>query len=85
MADTYGYIRVSSRDQNEERQTAGIAAAKARGVRFGRTPAPLPDNFHQVYQQWKSGKITGLTAAKTCGMPISTFRYRAKIYENAKL
>lgn len=69
----------------KQRQAEGIAAAKARGVRFGRTPAPLPDNFHQVYQQWKSGKITGLTAAKTCGMPISTFRYRAKIYENAKL
>jgi hypothetical protein len=63
----------------------GIAAAKARGVRFGRPPAPLPENFHTVYQQWKNGKITGLTAAKVLEMPMSTFRYRADVYEKAKL
>jgi hypothetical protein len=63
----------------------GIAAAKAKGVRFGRPPKPLPGNFHSVYQQWKNGKITGLTAAKACDMPMSTFRYRAEIYEKAKL
>lgn len=60
-------------------------AATARGVRFGRPPATLPENFHQVYQQWKAGRITGLEAAKMCGMPMSTFRYRAEIYEKAKL
>jgi hypothetical protein len=63
----------------------GIAAAKARGVRFGRPPAPLPENFHTVYQQWKNGKITGLTAAKVLEMPMSTFRYRADVYEKAEL
>jgi len=45
----------------------------------------LPENFHQLYQQWKNGKITGTAAAKACGMPLSTFRYRAEIYEKAKL
>lgn len=48
----------------KQRQAEGIAAAKAKGVRFGRPPKPLPENFHQVYQQWKAGKITGVTAAK---------------------
>lgn len=43
------------------------------------------ENFHEIYQQWKNGKITGLAAAKACGMPMSTFRYRAEIYEKAKL
>ena len=61
------------------------AAAKAKGIRFGRVPKPLPENFHAVYQRWKSGEITGTAAAKECGMPLSTFRYRAKIYEKAKL
>ena len=69
----------------KQRQAEGIAAAKAKGVRFGRPPKPLPENFHQVYQQWKAGKITGVTAAKACGMPMSTFRYRAEIYEKAKM
>ena len=68
-----------------QRQAEGIAAAKARGVRFGRPPRPLPDNYHSAYQRWKSGQITGTAAAKECGMPLSTFRYRAEIYEKAKL
>lgn len=79
------FVAENERTNIKQRQAEGIAAAKARGVRFGRPPAPLPENFHAVYQQWKAGKITGLTATKTCGMPMSTFRYRAKIYEKAKL
>lgn len=79
------FVAENERSNIKQRQAEGIAAAKARGVRFGRPPTPLPENFHAVYQQWKAGKITGLTAAKACGMPMSTFRYRAKIYEKAKL
>lgn len=79
------FVAENERTNIRKRQAEGIAAAKARGVRFGRPPKPLPDNFHQVYQQWKNGKITGTTAAKECGMPLSTFRYRAEIYEKAKL
>ena len=59
----------------------GIAAAKARGVKFGRPPGSLPENFEFVYQQWKTGTITGVAAAEACGMPMSTFRYRADKYE----
>ena len=44
-----------------------------------------PQNFHAVYQRWKMGEITGTAAAKECGMPLATFRYRAEIYEKAKL
>lgn len=66
-----------------QRQAEGIAAAKSRGVRFGRPPRPLPDNFHILYQKWRAGKITGTAAAKACGMPIATFRYRAEFYEKS--
>lgn len=79
------FVAENERSNIRQRQAEGIAAAKARGVRFGRPPAALPENFHQVYQQWKSGKITGLEAARMCDMPMSTFRYRAEIYENAKI
>ena len=79
------FVAENERTNIRQRQTEGIAAAKARGVRFGRPPRPLPDNFHGVYQKWKSGKITGTTAARECKMPLSTFRYRAEIYEKAKL
>ena len=79
------FVAENERTNIRQRQAEGIAAAKARGVRFGRPPAPLPENFHSAYQCWKAGKITGTAAAKECGMPLSTFRYRAKIYEKATL
>jgi len=79
------FVAENERTNIRQRQAEGIAAAKARGVRFGRPPSRLPDNFHEVYQLWKNGKITGTAAAKECNMPLSTFRYRAEIYEKAKL
>lgn len=79
------YVAQTEREFIRQRQAEGIAAAKAKGVRFGRPPKPLPDNFHSCYQRWKRGEITGTAAAKECGMPLATFRYRAEIYENAKL
>ena len=79
------FVAENERSNIRQRQAEGIAVAKARGVRFGRPPAPLPENFHHLYQQWKNGKITGTAAAKLCGMPLSTLRYRAEIYEKAKL
>ncbi|MCD7724479.1 MAG: recombinase family protein [Clostridiales bacterium] len=79
------FVAENERSNIRQRQAEGIAAAKARGVQFGRPPIPLPENFHSVYQRWKVGEITGLAAAKECGMPMSTFRYRADAYEKAKL
>lgn len=79
------FVAENERTNIRQRQAEGIAAAKAKGVRFGRPPCPLPENFHQAYQRWKSGKITGTAAAQECGMPLSSFRYRAEIYEKAKL
>ena len=77
------FVAENERMNIRQRQAEGIAAAKAKGVRFGRIPKPLPENFHAVYQRWKRGEITGTAAAKECGMPLSTFRYRAEIYEKA--
>ncbi len=79
------FVAENERVNIRQRQAEGIAAAKARGVRFGRPPRPLPENFHSVYQRWKAKKITGTAAAKECGMALSTFHYRAAIYENARL
>lgn len=79
------FVAENERINIRQRKAEGIAAAKAKGVRFGRVPKPLPENFHAVYQRWKRGEITGTTAAKECGMPLSTFRYRAEIYKKAGL
>lgn len=79
------FVAENERVNIRQRQAEGIAAAKARGVRFGRPPRPLPENFHSVYRRWRAGKLTGTAAAKECGMPLATFRYRAEIYEKTKL
>ncbi len=79
------YVAENERTTIRQRQAEGIAAAKARGVHFGRTPKPLPENFYEVYQQWKMKKITVSEAARQCGMPQSTFFNRARKYEMSTL
>ena len=75
------FVAENERVNIRQRQAEGIAAAKAKGVRFGRPPRPLPENFPGVYQRWKAGAITGTAAAAECGLPLSTFRYRAGLFE----
>lgn len=75
------FVAQSERENIRKRQEQGIAAAKAKGVRFGRPPKPLPDAYDEAYRRWKDGVITSTTAAKECGMPLSTFRYRTGIRE----
>ena len=77
------FVSENERSNIRQRQAEGIAAAKARGVRFGRSSQPLPENFPPIYEKWRSGAITGTAAAKACGMPLSTFRYRAAQFEQA--
>lgn len=74
----------SERDNIKRRQAEGIAAAKARGVRFGRPKKPLPDNFIQIYKEWKKDVITISEAAERCGVTLSTFRYKVRCYETGK-
>ncbi len=77
------FVAENERTNIRQRQAEGIAAAKARGVRFGRPPKPLPDNFPSAYRRWKDGKITCTQAATECAMPLTTFRYRAQAYEKS--
>ena len=79
------FVAENERTNIRQRQAEGIAAAKARGVRFGRPPRPLPDNYHSAYRRWKAGMITGTAAAKECGIPLSTFRYWAEVYGKTDL
>ena len=65
-----------------KRQAEGIAAAKVKGVKFGRPPIPLPDNFYPVHKAWRAKKLTLKQAAAACGMPVGTFYSKAVKFEN---
>ena len=75
------FVAENEREVIHQRQAEGIAAAKAKGVRFGRPERPLPDNFTEVYKDWKEGLITGTHAAAVCQMPLTTFRRKAERIE----
>lgn len=74
------FVAQNERENIRKRQAQGIAAAKARGVRFGRPATPLPENYDSAYHRWKAGELSGSAAARECNMPLATFRYRAENY-----
>lgn len=76
------YVADNERINIRQRQAEGIAAAKAKGIRFGRPPLPLPDNFYTVYDEWKAKKISLTEASKKCGLPKGTFYSKARRLES---
>ncbi len=72
------FVAENERENIRKRQAEGIAAAKLRGVKFGRPCRPLPDNFHRVAAEFRAGKIRLEAAASACAMPRSTFYAKAK-------
>lgn len=72
------YVSENERLCIRQRQAEGIAAAKAKGIKFGRPLKPVPDNFLDCCQMCWSGKMSILQAARECRMPESTFRQKMK-------
>ena len=67
------YVAQTEREFIRQRQAEGIAAAKAKGVKFGRSPMPVPQSFESVFSEWKSGSISGRKAAGILGVSNHTF------------
>ena len=78
------FVAENERDNIRRRQAEGIAAARLRGVRFGRPPLPLPDNFHEMHRAWRGKKISLRQAAQACDMPQGTFYAKAVRLETAE-
>ena len=76
------FVAENERTNIKQRQAEGIAAAKAKGVKFGRPPLPLPENFYEVHKAWRAKKLTLKEAAAACNMPVGTFYGKARKFEN---
>lgn len=72
------YVAQQEREFLHQRQAEGIAAAKERGVRFGRERMPIPKEFEAMAQQWWDGEVSGERAANQLGLSRRTFCRRAK-------
>ncbi len=75
------YVAETERDFIKRRQSEGIAAAKIRGVRFGRPKSDVSENFFSACTAWKNGDMTSRKAAEIAGMSHTTFYRRCKEYQ----
>ena len=67
------YVAQTEREFIRKRQAEGIAAAKARGVKFGRAPMPIAEGFEDVYKDWAENKISAREAGRRLGVSYMTF------------
>lgn len=78
------FVAQSERENIKKRQAEGIAAAKAKGVKFGRPEKEVPDDFGKIVRAWEQKKLPFEEVLKKCGMSEATFYRRLREYRLIK-
>ncbi|MBY0029786.1 recombinase family protein [Priestia megaterium] len=78
----YTLIAQQQKETMKQRQLEGIAAAKAKGIHVGRPVLELPNEWDEIYKEWKGGKVKTKTFIDKINMKKSTFYKKVKEYEN---
>lgn len=78
------FVAQSERENIKKRQEQGIAAAKAKGVRFGRPEIPVPENFGKLVKDWEKKRISFEEVLKLCNMSEATFYRKLREYRIRK-
>ncbi len=74
------FVAQSERENIKKRQAEGIAAAKAKGIKFGRPEKSVPDDFPRLIQDWEKNKLSFSELLKLCNMSEATFYRRLREY-----
>lgn len=78
------FVAQSERENIKKRQAEGIAAAKAKGVKFGRPEKEVPDDFGRIVRDWEQKKLPFEEVLKKCNMSEETFYRRLREYRLLK-
>ena len=76
------FVAQNERENIRKRQAQGIAAAKARGYKFGRPECALPENFPEIVEKTEKGELLVRDAARMCNMSISSFYRKSKNFKD---
>ncbi len=74
------FVAQNERENIKKRQAQGIAAAKQRGVKFGRPESSTPPDFEKIIKQWQNGKFTSYQAAQKCNTSRATLYRKLREY-----
>ena len=73
VIQVFSYVAETERNMNHQRTMEGLAAARARGVKFGRKPIEKPDAYEVLREQWENSEISARKAAIALGVSTPTF------------
>ena len=78
------FVAQNERENIRKRQAQGIAAAKAKGIKFGRPEIILPDNFEELIREWEKKRLPLSEVLKICKMSEATFYRKLREYRLMK-
>lgn len=73
VIQVFSYVAETERTMNHQRTMEGLAAARARGVKFGRKPMEKPKGYEALREQWERKEISARKAAEALGVSTPTF------------
>ena len=73
VIQVFSYVAETERTMNHQRTMEGLAAARARGVKFGRKPVEKPEGYEALREQWARKEISARKAAEALGVSTPTF------------
>lgn len=76
------FVAQNERENIRKRQAEGIAAAKSKGIKFGRPQIKIPDDFDIIIKQWENKHISGSEAIRLCNMSKATFYRRLREFRS---